>query len=99
MDGIYYDGINFARDGMQRVRKTIDRAASSKPFAPLIDMHTGNGGADAPPGVTYIAHMAYAKKGGTTVNKTCAWAWAWVIFLIPSACLHLRPMGVHGTCR
>jgi hypothetical protein len=59
-DGIYYDGINFARDGMQRVRKTIDRAAVGKPFAPLIDMHTGNGGANAPAGVRYIAHMAYA---------------------------------------
>ena len=32
---------------LQRVRKTIDRAAASKPFAPLIDMHTGNGGASA----------------------------------------------------
>jgi hypothetical protein len=58
--GIYYDGINFARDGMQRIRKTIDRAAASKKFRPLIDMHTGNGGADAPAGVRYIAHMAYA---------------------------------------
>lgn len=60
MDGIYYDGINFARDGMQRIRKTIDRAAASKKFVPLIDCHTGNGGANAPAGVRYIAHFAYA---------------------------------------
>jgi hypothetical protein len=60
MDGIYYDGINFGRDGMQRVRKTIDRASAAKQFAPLIDCHTGNDGANAPPGVTYIGHFAYA---------------------------------------
>jgi hypothetical protein len=45
---------------MQRIRKTIDRAAALKKFRPLIDMHTGNGGANAPAGVRYIAHMAYA---------------------------------------
>lgn len=58
--GLQYDGINFARDGMQRIRKTIDRAAATKKFRPLIDMHTGNGGANAPAGVRYIAHFAYA---------------------------------------
>ena len=47
---------------MQRVRKTIDRASALKQFAPRIDIHTGNIGKNGPPGVRYIAHMAYADK-------------------------------------
>lgn len=62
MDGIYYDGINFGRSGMQRVRKTIDRASANKQFAAKIDLHTGNIGAGGPPGVRYAAHAAYADK-------------------------------------
>ena len=48
MDGIYYDGINFDRRGMRRVRKVLDKAAEGKKFAPLVDIHTGNVGVSSP---------------------------------------------------
>jgi hypothetical protein len=60
MDGIYYDGINFDRRGMRRVRKVLDRASQGKKFAPLIDIHTGNIGAASPSAVTYLSHFPYA---------------------------------------
>eukprot|EP01043_Picozoa_sp_COSAG02_P026181 COSAG02_NODE_1500_length_12266_cov_513.415468_9_plen_490_part_00 len=60
MDGIYYDGINFDRRGMRRVRKVLDRASEGKKFAPLIDIHTGNIGPDSPSAVTYLSHFPYA---------------------------------------
>lgn len=43
MDGIFYDGINFDRRGMRRLRKVLDRASVGKKFPPLVDIHTGNG--------------------------------------------------------
>ena len=56
----YYDGINFDRRGMRRVRKVLDRASEGKKFAPLIDIHTGNIGPDSPSAVTYLSHFPYA---------------------------------------
>ena len=60
MDGIYYDGINFDRRGMRRIRKVLDRASEGKKFAPLIDVHTGNEGGRSPSAVTYLSHFPYA---------------------------------------
>ena len=59
MDGIYYDGINFDRRGMRRIRKVLDRASEGKMFSPLIDVHTGNEGPRSPSAVSYLSHFPY----------------------------------------
>ena len=62
IDGLYYDGINFARRSFRRARKVLDRASAraSKQFTPLVDVHTGNRGAAAPPAVAYLSHFPFA---------------------------------------
>lgn len=56
MTGIYYDGINFARSSMIRIRRVADSAAaaSGKGFPALLDLHTGRD--PAPPTCSYAAH-------------------------------------------
>ena len=54
------DGINFDRRSFRRIRKTLDRAAADKQFAPLIDIHTGDVGAASPSAVSYLSHFPYA---------------------------------------
>ena len=61
VNGIYYDGINFDRLSMRRIRKTINKAAKDidSPFPePLLDMHTGNS-AEFVPSMNYLSHYAY----------------------------------------
>jgi hypothetical protein len=61
IDGIYYDGINFDRRSMMRVRKVLNAgAAASGRAPPLVDMHTGDNGATAPAATRYLSHFAYA---------------------------------------
>ena len=57
INGIYYDGINFARGSMIRVRRAADAAAAAanRGFpAALLDLHTGRDG--TPPTCSYAAH-------------------------------------------
>jgi len=63
INGIYYDGINFARRSMRRVRRVLDRAAAEtgRDITPLIDIHTGYGGSK-PPALMYLSHFAYANS-------------------------------------
>ena len=63
INGIYYDGINFDRRSMRRVRKVLDRAAkeTGRGVVPLIDIHTGYQ-EEAPPALMYHTHMAYANS-------------------------------------
>ena len=56
--GIYYDGINFDRLSMRRVRKLLDRGAGPGK-SPLIDIHTGFD-QQCPPSVGYLSHFPYA---------------------------------------
>ena len=58
IDGIYYDGINFDRRSMQRVRKVLN--AGARGAAPLVDIHTGDNGPKAPAATRYLSHFAYA---------------------------------------
>ena len=58
--GVYYDGINFDRLGMRRVRRVLDAAAAQAGATnPLIDIHTGYSRM-SPPSVAYLSHYAYA---------------------------------------
>ena len=59
IDGIYYDGINFDRRSMQRVRKVLNKGAGAR-GSPLVDMHTGDNGPVAPAATRYLSHFAYA---------------------------------------
>ncbi|KAL1519036.1 hypothetical protein AB1Y20_003304 [Prymnesium parvum] len=61
IDGIYYDGINFDRRSMQRVRKVLNQGAAGR-GEPLIDIHTGDNGAMAPAATRYLSHFAYAES-------------------------------------
>ena len=61
MDGIYYDGINFDRASMIRVRKVLNAgAAAAGRAAPLVDIHTGDNGPTAPAATRYLSHFAFA---------------------------------------
>lgn len=57
---MYYDGINFDRFSMQRVRKVLERGVKSRGGGPLIDIHTGDNGWRAPAATRYLSHFAYA---------------------------------------
>ena len=59
IDGIYYDGINFDRRSMQRVRKVLNLGAGAR-GTPLVDIHTGDNGPIAPAATRYLSHFAYA---------------------------------------
>jgi hypothetical protein len=56
VSGIYYDGINFARSSMIRIRRAADSsaAASGFGFPALLDLHTGRD--PAPPTCSYASH-------------------------------------------
>jgi hypothetical protein len=72
--GIYYDGINFDRLSMQRLRRTLNAAASARSSelspaqekwesaqrkSPLVDIHTGCDKI-SPPSLAYLSHFAFA---------------------------------------
>jgi len=62
LDGIYYDGINFDRDSMIRIRKTVNSAMSSRGTGDgfLLDLHSGNGGGTGYQAcISYLTHYAY----------------------------------------
>ena len=59
IDGIYYDGINFDRRSMQRVRKVLDTGAGSR-GTPLIDIHTGTGGPRKPAATRRASNLTRA---------------------------------------
>lgn len=66
MNGIYYDGTNFPRIGMIRIRRTVDAAATqlNRGFPPLLDLHTGHN--PSPPTCSYASHyplMDYVWNG------------------------------------
>ena len=63
IDGIYYDGINFDRRSMRRVRKTLDAAAreAGSQRRPLVDIHTGEV-RSSPSSLSYVSHFAYADR-------------------------------------
>ena len=67
IDGIYYDGINFDRRSMQRVRKVLN-AGAGKRGTPLIDIHTGTGGPSRPAATRYLSHFAYADSAWNGEN-------------------------------
>jgi hypothetical protein len=56
MTGIYYDGTNFPREGMIRIRRAADAAseAAGKGFPALLDLHTGREG--TPDICSYATH-------------------------------------------
>ena len=62
IDGIYYDGINYDRRSMRRIRKVMDQAAKRRGAKqrPYIDFHTGNQGVTSPSAVSYLSHFPYA---------------------------------------
>eukprot|EP01060_Flectonema_neradi_P038965 TRINITY_DN835_c0_g2_i3.p1 TRINITY_DN835_c0_g2~~TRINITY_DN835_c0_g2_i3.p1 ORF type:complete len:735 (+),score=137.41 TRINITY_DN835_c0_g2_i3:1024-3228(+) len=60
MDGIYFDGINFDFVSMRRLRRVMDSSAVGKKYTPVIDIHTGNVGVQAPPGPRYAPYIAHA---------------------------------------
>jgi len=58
IDGVYYDGINFDRHAMRRIRKAADQAAKEAGNArPLLDVHTGRD--NSPPAVSYLPLFPY----------------------------------------
>ena len=59
------DGINFDRNSMIRVRRTIDAAAANVSGAPgLFDLHAGIGGPqDSPPALEYMSHLPFMNGG------------------------------------
>jgi len=59
INGIYYDGINFDRTSMIRVRRAADAAAAAigSAFPPLLDLHTGEEA--GPPACTYAGHYPF----------------------------------------
>ena len=61
IDGTYYDGINFSRRAMRRIRRALNAAAHDRDGVyrqPLMDSHTGAGDRP-PPGLAYLSHFAY----------------------------------------
>jgi hypothetical protein len=66
MDGVYYDGINFSRRAMRRIRRALNNAAAQAAVErgdglyrrPLMDSHTGAGDRP-PPGLAYLSHFPY----------------------------------------
>lgn len=56
INGIYYDGTNFARQGMIRIRRAADAAAAAagKGFPALLDLHTGR--EPTPDTCSYASH-------------------------------------------
>ena len=56
INGVYYDGINFPRQGMIRIRRAADAAAiaANSPFPALLDLHTGRD--PTPPTCSYASH-------------------------------------------
>lgn len=85
--GIYYDGINFDRLSMRRLRKVINEAAQSVSAAiPLLDVHTGHAKA-RPPAIGYLSHFPYVDSvwNGEGFN----WGGTWAYYLIEiSSLLH-----------
>ena len=65
IDGIYYDGINFDRRSMQRVRKVLDAGAGSR-GTPLIDIHTGTGGPRKPAATRRASDLTRANLTSTS---------------------------------
>ena len=63
MEGIYYDGINFDRKSMIRVRKVLNNGAkiANNP-PPLVDIHHGDIGASSPSATRYLSHFPYATR-------------------------------------
>eukprot|EP00051_Salpingoeca_urceolata_P011338 m.140348 g.140348 ORF g.140348 m.140348 type:complete len:1261 (+) comp17082_c0_seq3:824-4606(+) len=63
MNGVYYDGINFDRRSMIRVRKSLDLATehAETNMPGLIDIHTGYNH-NSPPSVSYLSHFAFANR-------------------------------------
>ena len=59
MDGLYFDGINFDRKAMMRVRKALDAGAGARGH-PLIDMHGSDHGAASPSALRWLEHYAFA---------------------------------------
>ena len=69
IDGIYYDGINFDRRSMQRVRKVLD-AGAGKRGTPLIDIHTGAGGPSKPAATRCGSHLMRANPTLTPTSTS-----------------------------
>jgi hypothetical protein len=66
VNGIYYDGTNFGRGSMIRIRRAADAAAASsgKGFPALLDLHTGR--EPTPDTCSYASHyplMSYVWNG------------------------------------
>lgn len=60
IEGVYYDGINFDRKSMRRLRKVIDRAAHEAGIEPpLLDFHTGQVQTSSS-AVSFLSHFPYA---------------------------------------
>jgi hypothetical protein len=59
VDGLYFDGINFDRKAMMRVRKALDAGAGAR-GRPLIDMHGSDHGAGSPSALRWLEHFAFA---------------------------------------
>eukprot|EP00756_Hemistasia_phaeocysticola_P053901 Hpha_TRINITY_DN29846_c0_g1::TRINITY_DN29846_c0_g1_i1::g.2968::m.2968 len=59
INGVYYDGINFPRDAMKRIRRTADAAAATRgnAFPALLDVHTGH--EPTPPVCSYASHYPF----------------------------------------
>jgi hypothetical protein len=55
---VYYDGINFARVSMHRVRKAANGQGGRSPFPPLLDLHTGRD-STRPPALGYASHYPF----------------------------------------
>ncbi len=61
IEGIYYDGINFDRKSMRRVRKVLNAgAAAAGNLPPLVDIHHGDTGKNQPSVTRYLSHFPYA---------------------------------------
>ena len=59
LDGIYYDGINFDRRSMKRIRKALVSAHSSRQSvggSVNIDVHTGRDTSRLP-AIAYLSHF------------------------------------------
>jgi len=63
INGIYYDGINFDRNSIRRVRKVANTAANAvkSKFPPQLDLHTGYVSI-RPPSLAYLTHYAYMDR-------------------------------------
>jgi hypothetical protein len=73
LDGIYYDGINFDRRSMQRIRKALVSARDSRKEAGgaiNIDVHTGHDDLRLP-SIAYLSHFP-CELSNCGVKKTVA---------------------------